>query len=363
MEKFCIFCGNPPINKNREHLLPKWLIEMTGNSNRLGTFGPIYENDTLELKHFPFNKFVLPSCYKCNHEFGLKIEGKAKEKLRDLLDKKPLSMTDLNLLLTWFDKIRIGSALTTLYHLKNPYKTTPPFFINDGSMTRDRMLLVFKSKYEFDSLNVFGIGTNFIINYPICIGLIINNYGFINISKTFLLHRAFGLPFPEIDPMYLEGDSDGNYEIKLLKAISNRIGYPVLDYEYNLNCTEILQPIISDKIIKINEASILYGQSRYEYIFGKKSSQYGEFFYRDNLDIKPYPKKKSRIWIPNELDLEKDYFQNFIAYHTIQIQNSFIESGLKLSKEISDSTETLLKSILEINNLNLSRLPLFQNRE
>ena len=363
MKKFCIFCGKPPINKNKEHLLPKWLIKMTGDPNRFGIFGPFLNNTKLEIKEIPFNQFVLPACHKCNYEFGEKIEGRAKLILRKLLEEKPLSMNDFDLFLSWIDKIRIGSGLSTLYHLKNPYKTTPPYYITDGAMTRDRMLLIFKSKCEFKSLNVFGIGTNLIINYPICIGLIINNYGFISISKTFLLHKAFGLPVPQIDPLFLEANASDKYEVMFLKG-PNIMSYPIFDYDYDIECTEIFQPIVSYDILKNNiQALIFYGNSRYNYIFGKKTSLFGRIFYRDNLEIKRYPEQESKVWRPNELDLDMGRFQSYIAFHTIKIQNSFIKSGLKLSKEISDSTKSLLKSILEINNLNLSRLPLFKRSE
>ena len=32
MDKFCVFCGNKPKGKNNEHIIPKWLIEFTGDA-------------------------------------------------------------------------------------------------------------------------------------------------------------------------------------------------------------------------------------------------------------------------------------------------------------------------------------------
>ncbi len=34
MAKFCIFCGNPPKDKNAEHVIPQWLINITGKRSR-----------------------------------------------------------------------------------------------------------------------------------------------------------------------------------------------------------------------------------------------------------------------------------------------------------------------------------------
>ena len=30
LSKVCIFCGNPPSGKNKEHVIPQWLIRATG---------------------------------------------------------------------------------------------------------------------------------------------------------------------------------------------------------------------------------------------------------------------------------------------------------------------------------------------
>jgi hypothetical protein len=34
MDKFCVFCGKKPQSKNREHIIPQWLIALTGDPNR-----------------------------------------------------------------------------------------------------------------------------------------------------------------------------------------------------------------------------------------------------------------------------------------------------------------------------------------
>ena len=163
MKKFCVFCGKPPHNKNNEHVIPRWLIEITGQPKREGNFGPFYDDNELEMIKFSFDKFVYPACFSCNKEFG-EIERKVKPIIEVLLNNGQLNSKDFNLLLTWLDKIRIGSALASLYQLKNPYKITPNYFINEGVTSRDRMLLIYKNSNNLKCLNVFGIGP-FIINY------------------------------------------------------------------------------------------------------------------------------------------------------------------------------------------------------
>lgn len=353
MKKFCIFCGKPPINKNREHLLPSWLLEMTGSSERMGNFGPYLNNNSLMMKRFPFKAFILPSCYDCNHKFG-QIEDIVKLIMSNLLNEKPLDSSDFNYLLTWFDKIRIGSALASIYHLKNIYNIQPHYFIMDGAMKSDRLLLIYKSSHEFKCLNVFGVGLSFLMHYPICIGMVINNFGFINISKSFLLHKALGMPFPEIDPIYTLEE-----EIRFLKGPSI-FNYPIIEYNYDKDCTEIYQSILSNDLRRNQVANAFYALSDYTKIFPNKSSLIGNILYTENLKIKQYPKKKSKKWIPKEKPFNFGLFQHFIAYQTLQIQNSFLKKGLELKGKISDSNLALLQDCLDNNNLNLKKLPLYQ---
>jgi hypothetical protein len=58
MDKFCVFCGEKPENKNKEHIIPKWLIELTGNPNRQANFGSVWvpENSEFSEKVFAFDQ-------------------------------------------------------------------------------------------------------------------------------------------------------------------------------------------------------------------------------------------------------------------------------------------------------------------
>lgn len=355
MKKFCVFCGKPPHNKNNEHVIPRWLIGMTGDPKRNANFGPFYDDTKLEIKQISFDKFVYPACYSCNKEFG-EIEGRVKPVIIDLLSNGQLDSKDFNLLLTWFDKIRIGSALASLYQLKNLYDITPNYYINDGVTSRDRMLLIYKSNHDFKCLNVFGIGP-FIVNYPICIGLIVNNYGFINIASSFLLHRYFGLPFPKINPMYKD-----DLEVDLCPGPYKTFDNRIIEYHYDQECTEIFQPIINNRIRENPVANFFYGQCNYDKIFINKTSLLGKIFYANNSRPILYPNNKSATWIPKSKDYNQGTFQNFIAYTTLKIQNSFLEKGLSLSSYISQSTLSKLCLDLRINNIILNKLPILHKK-
>ena len=56
LPKFCVFCGKKPENKNKEHIIPQWLIKLTGDPNRkinLGVdFTAFRKNGEFKLREF-----------------------------------------------------------------------------------------------------------------------------------------------------------------------------------------------------------------------------------------------------------------------------------------------------------------------
>lgn len=46
MDKFCVFCGSKPESKNKEHILPQWLLKLTGDPNREIFLGRKWHEDT-----------------------------------------------------------------------------------------------------------------------------------------------------------------------------------------------------------------------------------------------------------------------------------------------------------------------------
>src|SRR4051812_29407260 len=107
--KFCMFCGEKPVDKNREHVLGKWLLSITGDVKRPFRFS--IDFNTKKERVFSADQFVAPACRTCNLEFGV-LEEKAKPILLKLLERKPIYGFDIPVFLDWLDKIRIGIWLT-----------------------------------------------------------------------------------------------------------------------------------------------------------------------------------------------------------------------------------------------------------
>ena len=92
-EKFCVFCGKKPKNKTKEHILPKWLIKLTGKPNRQINVGLDFSN-FLSNKNFQFkirkysiNSFTLPACEECNIKYS-NLEAKVKLIMEKILSNQ-----------------------------------------------------------------------------------------------------------------------------------------------------------------------------------------------------------------------------------------------------------------------------------
>ncbi|HUU27900.1 MAG TPA: hypothetical protein VM123_08810 [archaeon] len=139
MEKFCIFCGKKPEKKSNEHVLPQWLISLTGESKRIISLGLLRQGDTISEKRFGINSFKFPSCKSCNEKFSL-LESTTKFIMQKILFSDNLSAQELNTLFDWFDKIRIGLWLAYYYLQHNLALIKPKFNVSSRLGLHDRML-------------------------------------------------------------------------------------------------------------------------------------------------------------------------------------------------------------------------------
>jgi hypothetical protein len=209
--KFCVFCGERPEGKNKEHVLPRWLLELTGDPTRPANFGLDLSQgvENSKLRQYAFSQFQFPACGVCNNIYS-DLEGKAKGAVLKLLGSEGLTPHEISTLLDWFDKIRIGLWLG--YHQldKNFEQIRLRFYIGDRIGRKDRILvLAFRSdKRELLSF----IGPNFLAFRfaPVALGLIINGLCFVNISCDYLLARRLGFPYPR-NPLISIGSQKMDY--------------------------------------------------------------------------------------------------------------------------------------------------------
>lgn len=249
MAKICVFCGQEPNVKSKEHIVPRWLIELTGDPKRQAFFGFVkdFENE-LKKRVYSFDQFTFPACLSCNNKYS-DLESKVKPIVIKILEEKLVTTKELSLFLDWLDKVRIGLWLGMIQLDNNYANVSPNFYIESRISRFDRMLIIEKSDLTLGKLNFIGIDTFSFSLTPSVFVLRVNNYYFTNLSSGFFLHKSLGFPYPK--EMFMQSKNDG---IKMY---------------FEKGTEQIMQPLIKNTIKN-------YGTVFYQPIFRRE-------FYGDRL--------------------------------------------------------------------------------
>ena len=235
MKKVCIFCGENPVNKNKEHIIPKWLIEMTGDPKRVAN---IFRNGN-DYVRFSWQSYAFPACEECNDYYS-DLEAKTKKVIENLLNEKSVCHNDFNILLDWLDKVRIGIWLGNLMLKK--VDLDPNYYINQRIGKKDRVCILYKINDNEKGIGIIGTHTLAFEGCPSCFSLVINNLVLINYSKEVMLLKNMGFPYPN------EYYYDNDYTI--FDKINNgtcEIKYPIIDSLLYKPATRFYQSIIETK--------------------------------------------------------------------------------------------------------------------
>lgn len=192
MDRICLFCGKPPQNKNNEHPLPRWLLELTGDPARVVTHG--YNWRTGEPIEFAFDSFKFPSCSTCNDQYSV-MENEAKRVVIALCAKNAISPDDYVLLLDWLDKVRIGVWLGHRYLQRASWP--PSFTINSRIAAKDRMVAVYTIGDHQRGLNVYGAESRLFYWKPSVFSLRINNTLLLNASWDWMCSGRCEFSYPK----------------------------------------------------------------------------------------------------------------------------------------------------------------------
>lgn len=225
-QRRCVFCGQKPNAKTREHVVPYWLLEMTGDPKRAVTFGQNYDKDKEPIR-YSWSNFVAPACNACNGRYA-DLEGQVKPIIEALQRREALPVSAYIDLLDWLDKVRIGVWLTRHMIENSPIEITPNFHISSRIAEKDRMLAL----YVFDSgnkgINLFGSDSLIFNEMPSCYGLRINDILLLNVSSDFFCSRGCGLPYPNSMRHLIGGENNGmlkldgsSYAAEITNPITN----------------------------------------------------------------------------------------------------------------------------------------------
>jgi hypothetical protein len=237
--RYCVFCGQPAANKNREHILPKWLLELTGDPSRVVTMA--FDPESGEPIRFAWSALVMPACEACNSEYSA-LEGAVKPILLALLERRPVTSRQYFLLLDWLDKVRVCLWLNQLILQKTMETIDPHLHVGNRIGTKDRLLYLYTLHGQARGLNAFGIESLIFQHQPSCFALRVNDIILLNASSDYAFSDRCGFWHPERSERCVEGTFAGRVAFRGY-AMTRKIAHPIVDYPLLKAAIRIIQPI------------------------------------------------------------------------------------------------------------------------
>lgn len=338
-KKFCIFCGNRPINKNNEHLFPKWLIKLTNSKNIVVDYKFNFRSSSIEPIEYNINSFVFPSCTDCNSRYS-HLESKVKPLIENILNGDTfLDHNDISILLDWFDKLKLG-IWTTIFTLNTKnFKYNPHMNLDERIGKKDRLLGIFIKESEKDGLNYAGFNSKPFAAFPSWLGFRFLNTYFISGSYDFLLSGIIEFPYPK--KWYLIEDPGNFHASNFTTKAKKEIPYWKSHFE---------------KICWIGESNNIHIGNMFIDLLEKHKLPY----LKNIFNLRSYPiifngpkytwiKGKTKINIP-KIDTT-DNFLNFLYKFTDKILNIQIESFNNYNKYNFFFTKSYFKKIKNHRNI------------
>ena len=113
--------------------------------------------------------------------------------------------------------------------------------------------------------------------------------------------------------------------MKKSKRLLKRSEYPILEEEYDKNCTEIHQINLSN--FERKSFPTFYNDPSVKSFFISDTSELGHVFYYKEKEIKKYPSAKSLGWKPRiDKDLSDNEFLKLLIMQTLKLQNFLISN-------------------------------------
>lgn len=248
MAQKCIFCGGKPQNKNKEHVIPQWL------SKYLGRYKDICDLTGVTDKKIPFSGLTFPACEKCN-SVDSKLEGEAKIIVEKMMAGQSATGAEINILLDWFDKLRVGLWLGQMMLKKNIDEIDPNFYINDRIGAYDRMLIIERIDGVGNGLGLCGNYTEMFMWAPSVFQIWFNDVLITSASTAGLVSSKLGFP-------RLTKQKQGNYRQTCATFMFGRCKatHPVV---MNLDASDktiIYQPMFKNFVSQTNMYNTEYVQ-------------------------------------------------------------------------------------------------------
>jgi hypothetical protein len=238
--RLCVFCGQKPNDKTREHVVPYWLLEMTGDPHRQVVFGQDFSRGKKPIR-YSWSSFVAPACDDCNGKYAA-FEKRVKASIESLQRREALPVSAYVDLLDWLDKVRIGVWLTQHMIEKYPIEITPNLHISSRIAEKDRMVALYVFDSQKKGINLFGSDSLIFYGMPSCFGLRINEILLLSVSSDFFCSRGCGLPHPDSMKYLMSGENQGKLELEGF-SYAAEISNPITNLKLSKPVVWLYQPI------------------------------------------------------------------------------------------------------------------------
>jgi hypothetical protein len=347
MDKFCIFCGDNPQSKNLEHIIPQWLLKMTGDPKRKVSFGVDWRKPGIQMRSYAYDQFKFPSCEDCNTKFG-RLESKAKPIIEKITNDQSLSGNEISVFLDWMDKVRIGLWLAYYYLDKNGLEINPKYHIAKRTRLYDRMVAIYKSDDSEKGVDFIGANTASFQFSPTCFTLVINQYHIFNLSTIFLFSRRIGFPYASSITYHQDGNK---YEAEIDHG-KERVMFPLMRKSITRNGVDIYQPIFNVSELGNEIIDEYYSSDYIKQNSLNREKGLGCIFYQKNGAVHKYPDNESvKLWAPtkteNRTTLAAKLANQTYVFQTHLLEKDAINDFLK-----EDGMEGAKKDIMHARKIN-----------
>ncbi|WP_263356164.1 hypothetical protein [Acidicapsa ligni] len=352
---FCIFCGAPPSAKTREHVIPQWLLKLTGDPKRNANLGRDWMSPDFKQRIYAWSAFTFPACDACNGKWSA-LEARVKIIVEGMLASEPLSAQDFYVFLDWIDKVRTGLWLGMIYLNKNYRGVIPQFHIDDRVAQKDRGLLIFETDDSLEGIALGGIDSPIFHSSPSVFFLGINRFYFMSLSSDFLLARRMGWPFVS-SRRFVDIDTDG-FSAEM-DAGTQRIETPVLPSLPSSVGTVLLQPIAHQYLRRSNpdEFRKVFLNDYVKASSIDDESGIGRLLIGNDAPTL-YPTEKSDLWIP-KMKYERYALASDIGLWSAELQRDLYRNQPDYS-HFSDADREYrsreIEGILKIHDLIINHL-------
>jgi hypothetical protein len=210
-----------------------------------------------------------------------------------LLELRAVTCGDLDVLLDWLDKVRVGVWLGMLSLNRLAGAIEPQFHIAARISAADRLVVIYRDREALNGIGLSGVESPIFRAMPSCFSLTINHLHLLNASAPMLLAERLGLPYVVNRQMVRDregftGDLVDGYGAPR---------FPLLPYRIASGGVALYQPIIPSQEAR-GPVAHYYDKEFVRASCANYATGRGHVFFVEGGRLVPYPSTESGLWMP-----------------------------------------------------------------